>query len=100
MIPMEEIIRGSIEMNLDIFLNENTLQSRATYYNELKKIGLCNSLADVLFGALVCTLTLSLASLEIESSPTEIADRMQLILDIVRNRSLEIQSKILKASSL
>ena len=97
---MEEMRRGFIEMQLDKQLEEETLHARVLYYNEFKKIGLCNSIENVVFGAIIDSLTLQLAVFEMSSGMELTSEQMREIIDIVTNRSLEIKTKISNASKL
>jgi len=96
---MEPSVRGFMEQLIDNFLKEKSLRARAVVYNEFKKIGFVSSIEDALFGALIESKFSTLALVNISRGSKMTTEEMQELVDIVRNRSLDIKSKIKTASN-
>jgi len=97
---MESNLRGTLEIQCDYFLTEESLQARVGYLNQLKQTGLFNSFEDALVGALIESLTASCATMKILRGSKLTGDDMRAIREICMNRAADIKSKISMASNL
>jgi hypothetical protein len=98
---METEMRGVLEKYLDRFLSEDFLQKKVRLLKFYQSLNLVTSIEDALFGALLIGLQYSAAIYDVERQRTsDITDEeTQEFSEIIRNRSLEIKTKISKASN-
>jgi len=97
---METELRGIVEKHLDLFLKEENLSLRAENYRKFQELGLVKSLDDALFGALFECLALIIASIKVPMGLTMTDVEIEELYNIIKNRSLEINSKISQTTNL
>jgi len=97
---MEPEIRGFAEKMIDNYLTEKNLAMRAIIYRKFQEIGLITSIENAIFGALFEGVANTLASAKMLSGLKLTIEEMKELFEIIRNRSLEIKSKIRESTSL
>lgn len=97
---METIIRGFIEKQIDFFLTKEFLSERAKTYKEFQKLGLLTSIESAIFGAFWENMIDSVALIRQRTSSKITVEDVHELFNIIKNRSLEIKSKIREASAL
>jgi hypothetical protein len=97
---MDPEIREYIKKHIDKFLNEEKLLKKVSLFTEYQKIGLVSSIENALYGALIESLHDITIVLNVFEGYSLTSDEMQELIEIVKNESLKIKSKVSKASTL
>jgi hypothetical protein len=97
---MDPSIREYIKKHIDKFLNEEKLSKKVSLFKEYQKIGLVSSIEDALYGALIESLYDITIVLNVFEGHSLSSEEMEELLEIVRNKSLKIKSKVSKALTL
>lgn len=97
---MDPEIRKYVERHIDRFLSEEKLLEKVRLFKEYQKIGLVNSIENALYGALIESLHDITIVINVFEGYSLTSEDMQELLEIIRNKSSEIKSKVSKTSTL
>ena len=95
---MDPAIREYIKKHIDRFLNEEKLLEKVSLFKEYQKIGLISSIENAIYGALIESLHDVTIVLNVFDGHSLTSEEMQELVEIVRNKSLHIKSKVSKVS--
>jgi hypothetical protein len=97
---MDPEIREYVKKHIDKFLKKENLLKKVSLFKEYQKIGLVSSIEDAIYGALIESLHDVTIVLNVFEGHSLTSEEMQELIEIVRNNSLNIKSKVSKASTL
>jgi hypothetical protein len=97
---MDPSIRKYIQNHIDKFLNEKKLLEKISLFKEYQKIGLISSIENALYGALIESLHDVTIVLNVFEGHSLTSEEIQELIEIVKNKSSLIKSKVSKASTL
>jgi len=97
---MDSEIREYVKKRINKFLKEENLSKKVSFFKEYQKMGLITSIENVLYGALIESLHDITIVLNVFEGYSLTSEDEQELLEIIRNRSLEIKAKVSKASIL
>ena len=97
---MDPAIREYIKTHIDNFLKEEKLLEKVSLFKEYQKIGLVSSMENALYGALIESLHDITIVLNVFEGYSLTSEEEQELIEIIKNKSLEIKSEVSKASTV
>ena len=93
---MDPAIREYIKKHIENFLNEEKLLEKVSLFKEYQKIGIVSSIENAIYGALIESLHDVTIVLNVFEGHSLTSEEKQELVDIIRNNSLNIKSKVSK----
>ena len=93
---MDPVIREYLQRHIDKFLNEEMLLEKVSLFKEYQKIGLVSSIENALYGALIESLHDVTIVLNVFEGHSLTSEEEQELVEIVKNKSVYIKSKVSK----